>query len=190
MDDKPHSPTPVPGAMLRLGLGMAAVGLVVLGITLRFGGALKATFLPEDSTTGNLEQAGAYLKALLPVVEFTMNAAGTITVGLLLVVVVFLPTADGRLSALAERCLRASSVSAGCWSLAALTVAVLSVADLFGKSLVQALSGPELPSFLTEVSQGRALLLVAVIAAGLSVSVHRPRTPGGAGYLLVLALVG
>jgi putative copper resistance protein D len=119
-----------------------------------------------------------------------MNAAGTITVGLLLVVVVFLPAEDGRLSPLAERCVRAASVTAAGWSLAALTVVVLSVADLFGKSPVEALSGPELPGYLTEVSQGRGLLLVVVIAAVLSVAVHRPRTPGGAGYLLILALVG
>jgi cytochrome c oxidase assembly factor CtaG/putative copper export protein len=189
MLENQESRPPAPGGTLRLGLGMATAALVVLAITLRFGGALKATFLPEDATTPELEQAGAYLKGLLPAVELAVNAAGTITVGLLLVVVVFLPAEDGRLSKLAERCVRAASVSAVCWSLAALTVAVMSVADLYGMPLVEALSGPELASYLTEVSQGRGLLLVAVITAVLSVAVHRPRTPGGAGYLLILALV-
>src|SRR4051812_3471054 len=131
MVEKPHSRSPAGGGALKLGLGMATTALLVLALTLRFGGALKATFLPEDPTTGALEQTGAYLKALLPIVELVMNATGTITVGLLLVVVVFLPAEDGRLSALAERCMRAASMSAAGWSLAALTVAVLSVADLF-----------------------------------------------------------
>ncbi|GAA3194129.1 hypothetical protein GCM10010468_03780 [Actinocorallia longicatena] len=183
-----ETPPRPPGGTLRLGLGMAAAALVVLAFTLRFGDALRATFLPEDGT--DLVQAGSYLKGMVPAAELAMNAAGTVTVGLLLAVVVFLPDDYGWLSPLAGRCLRAASTSATAWTVAALAVAVLSVADLYGKPPAEVLTGSVLSAYLTEVSQGRALLLVVVTAAALSVLAHRPRTPGGAGPLLLLAMAG
>ncbi|MFG2007151.1 cytochrome c oxidase assembly protein [Spirillospora sp. NPDC048911] len=180
---KPAGPAPVIDLRL-LWLGAAAVALVVLALVIRFGGAFSAAAVPE------LTQAGAFTKGGLSIAKLAVNLAGSVTVGWLLMSAVFLPSRDGRLSAQGYRCLRAASVSAVAWALSALALIGFSISDLFGVPVTTGITGNMVRTFLIELSQGRALLAVTVVAAAISVAAHLPRTPDGTGYLLVLALAG
>ncbi|KAB2336980.1 bifunctional copper resistance protein CopD/cytochrome c oxidase assembly protein [Actinomadura rudentiformis] len=176
---------PAPLSDLRmLWLGMAAVALVILAVVIRFGGAFSAAAVPE------LTQAGAFTKGGLSLTKLAMNAAGTVTVGWLLMTAVFLPDQDGKLSALGQRCLRGAAVSAIAWAMSALALIVFSISDLFGVPVATGISGNMLRTFLIELPQGRALLAVTAVAAVISIAAHLPRTAGGSGYLLVLAVAG
>ncbi|MGI8329332.1 cytochrome c oxidase assembly protein [Actinomadura scrupuli] len=186
---RPGRDSALPSVSRQLWLAAAIAALVALAVVLRFGRTPQIAS-PEASTTPELEQAGSFAGSALPLARLAMNAAGTITVGWLLAVAVFLPSEEGALSTAGRRCLRGASVSAALWGVSALAVAVLSVSDLFGLPPATAVSGPELSSYLTEISQGRALLAVTAAATLLSVAAHVTRTPGGAGYLLILAVFG
>ncbi|RAY12281.1 copper resistance protein CopD [Actinomadura craniellae] len=158
--------------------------LVALAAALRWGA-------PPVAEVPTLSQAGPLTEGGLPVAEFLTNAAGTITVGWLLLAVVFLPAGEGgTLSAPARRCLRAASLGAAAWALAALGTAVLTISDLAGVPVTDVLKGSLLVGFLTDLTLGRALLAVAVIAVAVSAGARLPRTVDGAGYLLVAALAG
>jgi cytochrome c oxidase assembly factor CtaG/putative copper export protein len=175
--------TAPPLATLRLPITLAvAVGLTTLAITVWYGDAL----LPEIPT---LRQAGPLTSAGLPVLKFAMNAAAVITVGWLLMAAVFLPAADaGRLSEAGRQCLRSASVSAAAWALTGLAVATFAVSDLLGRSIPEVVIGDALVGYFVDLPEGWALLAIIIAAAILSVVAHLPKTPSGAGYLLVIAV--
>ncbi|WP_344956433.1 cytochrome c oxidase assembly protein [Actinomadura miaoliensis] len=173
------SPGPAAVGPAQAGLGAVAAALVVLAVVVRFGGSMS-----EQAAPG-LTQAGAFTKGALALSELAMNAAGTLTVGWLLLAAVLLPAASGHL----ERCLRAASLSALAWTLATLAVVAFSVGDLFGVPAGH-VTGNLLATFLLDLPQGRALAAVAVAAATVAVTAPLARTPQAAGYPLVLALAG
>ncbi|MBC6462019.1 bifunctional copper resistance protein CopD/cytochrome c oxidase assembly protein [Actinomadura sp. HBU206391] len=164
-------------------LGAAAVALLSLAVVLRFGGA----FRPGVPT---LRQAGHLTTVGLPISKLAMNTAGAITVGWLLMGVVFLPGEGPDLSAAGRRCMRAASLSAVAWAVSTLALASFSTSELVGMPVTTVISGADLLGYLSDLPQGRALLGVTVVAAMLSVAAGLPRTSGGAGYLLVLAMLG
>ncbi|MFI0356110.1 cytochrome c oxidase assembly protein [Actinomadura sp. 9N407] len=160
----------------------AGAGVLVLALVLRFGGALGGEAVP------GLTRAGAMTKSGLALAEFAATMCGAVTVGWLLLAAVFLP---GRApAALVRRHLRAAALWATAWALAMLMVIMFSAADLFGVPVTTGVTGNMLRTFLLELPQGRALLMVAAAAVLVAVASRPVSTPGGAGYVLVLALAG
>ncbi|TYC13886.1 bifunctional copper resistance protein CopD/cytochrome c oxidase assembly protein [Actinomadura syzygii] len=162
-----------------LAIGAAALALVVLAVVVRVGGAFSA------SATPGLSQSGALTKAGLSVAELGGNAAAVLTVGWLLVAAVFVREP----SPVVRRCLRGASATALLWALCTLALIVFTVLDLFGTGPAD-LTGGMMRTFLVELPQGRALLLVLAIAVALAVAASLPGAPRAAGYLLVGALAG
>jgi putative copper resistance protein D len=160
-----------------LGIGAAAVALVVLALVVRLGGAFSETAVP------GLSRAGALTKTGLSVAKLGGDVAAVLTVGWLLVAAVFVPGT----SPTGRRCLRAASLTALAWALCTLALIVFTVLDLFGTGL-GGVTGNMLRTLLVELPQGRALLLVLAAALALSVAASLPRAAGGAGYLLAGAL--
>nr|BFE36690.1 cytochrome c oxidase assembly protein [Actinomadura rugatobispora] len=160
----------------------AAAALLVLALVVRFGGAFSAEVVPGLTRTGALTKGG------LAVAELAAHACGAVTVGWLLLVAVFLPA--GAPVPVVRRFLRAASLWAGAWALCVLAVVMFSVSDLFGVPVTTGVTGNMLRTFLLELSQGRALLAVAVAAVAAAVAAQAASTPGGAGYALVVALGG
>lgn len=162
-----------------IAIGAAAVALVVLALVVRLGGAFSATAAP------GLSQTGAVTKAGLSVAKLGMNVAAVLTVGWLLVAAVFVRPP----SPSADRCLRAVTLTALAWALCTLALIVFTVLDLFGTG-PSGVTGDMMRTFLLELPQGRALLLVLAVAVALAVAASLPRAAGGAGYLLAGALAG
>ncbi|TDD39210.1 hypothetical protein E1287_03665 [Actinomadura sp. KC06] len=162
-----------------LAIGAAAIALVVLAMVVRLGGAFGPAAAP------GLSQAGALTKVGLSVAKLGMNVAAVLTVGWLLVAAVFVRPP----SPTAGRCLRAVSLTALAWALCTLALIVFSVLDLFGTGFT-GVTGDMMRTFLVELPQGRALLLVLAVAIALAVAASVPRAENSAGYLLAGALLG
>src|SRR5512139_2528233 len=180
----PASPTSPASPLLPLVLAAVGAGLGALAVALYVGGGLAETDDP------GLSEAGGLTTGARPLAELLMNTAGTVTVGLLLMAAVFLPSAQRRLPSPAHTALRAASWCAVVWATAALATAVLSFSVLIGEPAWITLTSPALPGYLTDVSQGRAFITVALLAAIVAVAAHLPRRPAGAGLLLAVALTG
>ncbi|MWA00623.1 copper resistance protein CopD [Actinomadura sp. LD22] len=155
-----------------------AAALLVLALVVRFGGSLGAAAAP------GLSQAGALTETGLTVAKLGVNAASTVTVGWLLAAAVFVPA-----TGTAGRCLRAASLSAAAWALCTLAFVAFSVSDLFGTGLT-GINGAMLRTFLLDLPQGRALVLVFGTSTALWWAAGRRGAPGAAGYLLLAALAG
>ncbi|GAA2453342.1 cytochrome c oxidase assembly protein [Actinomadura vinacea] len=175
--DAPAGARPV--APWPLAVGAA---LLVLALVVRYGGAFSAEAAP------GLTQAGALTKVGLAVAELSAQVFGAVTVGWLLLVAVFLPARAP--AAGVRRYLRSATVWAGAWALSVLAVVMFSVSDLYGVPVTTGVTGNMLFSFLLELSQGRALLVVLAAVVAVAVAAQAVSTPGGAGYVLVLALGG
>lgn len=155
-----------------------AASLLVLALVIRLGGSLGAAAAP------GLSEAGALTETGLTVAKLGVNAASTVTVGWLLAAAVYVPA-----TGTARRCLRAASLSALAWALCTLALAAFSVSDLFGIGLT-GISGDMLRTFLLDLPQGRALVLVFGTAAALWWACRLRAAPGAAGHLLLGALAG
>ncbi len=165
-----------------LAIGAGAIALVVLALVVRLGGAFSETAVP------GLSQAGALTKTGLVTARLGGNAAAVLTVGWLLVAAVFVPGTPA-----ARRCRRAASLAATAWAACTLALIVFTLLDLFGVG-VTGVTGDMMRTFLVELPQGRALLLVLAAAVAVSVAAGLPggehRAGNGAGYPLAAALAG
>lgn len=75
------------------------------------------------------------------------------------------------------------------WAACTLALIVFTVLDLFGIGVTR-VTGDMMRTFLLDLPQGRALLLVLGAAVAVAVAASLPRAAGGAGYLLAGALAG
>ncbi|MFB4320274.1 cytochrome c oxidase assembly protein [Actinomadura sp. 21ATH] len=157
----------------------AAAGVLVLALVLRFGGALGAEAVP------GLTRSGALTKTGLALAELAATACGAVAAGWLLLAAVFTPA-----GAPVRRFLRAAALWSAAWALAVLAVVMFSAADLFGVPVTTGVTGGMLRTFVLELPQGRALLLVAAAAVAAAVASQAASSPGTAWYPLLLALAG
>ncbi len=174
-----HPPT-ARRAILHAAVVLLAAAVLVVGLWL--GGGRPAPAAP------GLPQAGAFVAWALPLSGLVVDGAAVGAVGALLVAVVLLPAQEtARLSDAAVRCVRAAASWALLWAVAALAALVLTLADIFGQPLARVLSGAVPASYAWSLPQGRALLLVAVLA-GTIAAARRVRTHTGATVLLLTAV--
>ncbi|GAA2159354.1 cytochrome c oxidase assembly protein [Actinomadura napierensis] len=155
-----------------------ATALLVLALVVRLGGSLGATAAP------GLSEAGALTKTGLSVAKLGVNVASTVTAGWLLAAAVLVPG-----TGVARRCMAAASLSAMAWALCTLALTAFTVSDLFGAG-VAGITGAMLRTFLFDLPQGRALVLVFGAAVALCWAARLRAADGIAGYLLLGALAG
>ena len=159
---------------------VAGVSLVL--VLLAGGGA------PHPSPAG-LPDAGPVTGWGLPAVRLVADLAGVVTVGLFLSAGFLLPSRAARLSPLAGRGVQLATRSALVWAAAVAVETALTVSDIFGTPPGRILSPGVLRSFVTQIPQGRALvvqLVLALVVAGVARVVLTSR--GAAlGVLLALA---
>lgn len=179
----PQSPTPRTPAGRRwpVAVGGLAIALGTLAALLWYGGGTGAQPLP------GLPDPEPLTAWALPVARLGFQAGAVATVGLLLAATVLSPRRAGGLSATGYRRLRAARWTAlgGCLSATALLP--LTLADLLGQPVGQAVSPRSLFTFATSVDLGRALALAAALTVttfALTVVSLRPR---GAGIALATA---
>jgi putative copper resistance protein D len=158
----------------------AAAALGALVVALALGGGAAGTDLAGIEDPGGLTRWG------LPVARLVHDAAATVTIGFLLLPLL-LPARGGDLGRDALRALRIAAVSALVWAAAAATLHLLTLSDLIGLPLPQALVGGSLASFTLSVPQGQATAAVLGLALTIAATARFTLRQGGA---IALLLVG
>jgi putative copper resistance protein D len=182
----------VSGAWQLAGLGAL---FLALAAALLFSGAAAAR---EVSDPGALVRWG------LPVAKAIHNISAATVIGGLVFAVGILPKSLVRRSRGKEgdgaedaehpaftRALAIAAAAGAAWTLSAISVLVLTYADVAG----QALSGDAqftqaLVYFMTDIETGRAWLAVTIIAAVVTTALFGVRSLGGLALTLILALIG
>ncbi len=167
----------------------AAVGGAVL---IAAGGAVALTAaLPGRPLFPGLPQAGPLVALLLPAVKAAGQLAAAVTIGWLLAAAWLVPPQrSGVLDVAGYRSIRAASVTAAFWAVLSVGVALLSIADAVGRPLFEVLARPErLLVAVATLETVRAWLLTAAAAALVAALSRVVLRPGGAGWLLGLAML-
>ena len=123
----------------RWGAAAALVALGVLVAALVAGGGGTAAVVPGLSDPGVLTRWG------LPIAKTILNGASALAVGFI-ALAVMLPAKDGELGRDALVALRVATIAALVWAAAAATVHLLTLSDLLGLPLTEALTGESLVS--------------------------------------------
>jgi cytochrome c oxidase assembly factor CtaG/putative copper export protein len=158
----------------------AAAGLVG---SLVAGGAVAEKVIPGLGDTSTLVRWG------LPVSRLVMDLSAAVTVGALLMAAVLLPAKSNWMSSNALGYLKAASWSAASWAAAAGVTLVFTVADVLGTSIRQIIRGNELSSYVGQLPQGTALLLVVLLVVVVALLARTATTPASALGLLGISLV-
>ncbi|WP_084962353.1 cytochrome c oxidase assembly protein [Thermoactinospora rubra] len=166
----------------RLALAAAAAAIAGLAAAMVAGGAAFPRVI------AGLPTAGVFVRWALPLSKLAMDAAGVVTVGLLLAAVAFFPSDKGMLGQTAQTYVKAASWTALVWSGAAAATMVFTLSDQLAQPPLEVLAGNELTSFASQTEQGVALTLVVLFAVALALFSRGAITAGAAGGLLVLAL--
>lgn len=188
--DQPVTTTgrPAPAAAGNGGRSRAAAGLLVavgvLALTLWYGGATRRELLP------GLADAGPITPWALPAARLGMQVGAVVTVGLLLAAVFFSArSTGGGLSATGYRRVRAAAWSALGWCLASVAALCLTLADVLGLPIAEAVSLTSVVNFATTVQLGQALALVGWLAGAIFLICRAALTPRTAGIGLLLAVL-
>ncbi|MFC8848033.1 MULTISPECIES: cytochrome c oxidase assembly protein [unclassified Micromonospora] len=156
--------------------------MAVLLLTLRAGGALAAA-IP------GLPDPGPITTWALPPVRLLVGGLATLTVGFAATAAFLLPGDGTSVSAHGWLLLRRAGAAAAGWAVAALALLVLTVSDLLGVPLGR-LGVASVVSFGVDITQGRALLAQAGLAAVVAVAARVGVSRGTAALASALALVG
>jgi cytochrome c oxidase assembly factor CtaG/putative copper export protein len=175
-----------------LALALAGAALLTLLVALILGGGK-----PQEVAAG-LPDPGAFTGWGLPVARLIMDVSAVGALGALLVGVVLVPgktssraerdEGEAPLSATGLRCVRAAAVWATLWAASAAALIVLTTSDTFGMTVSQALGSEELRQFVSEVPEGRAYLIVVLLALLMAGTAYFTLTVNGAVLLLLVAL--
>jgi putative copper resistance protein D len=161
------------------------IGIAVLAWMLRVGHGLDAT------TITGLPDPGRFTDWALPIVTFAVEALATVTIGLAVTAAFLLPGREASVSPQGYRLLRAAGGSALAWVVAALALIGLTASDLLGVPPSRLGAAPVL-SFITDISQGRALAVqagMALFVAAAALTALRRSTAAAAAIVAVIAAV-
>ncbi|GIH28808.1 copper resistance protein D [Acrocarpospora phusangensis] len=156
----------------------ALAALAVLLLALWFGGGTPTPSIEGLPSPGPLTRWG------LPIVRLVHDVCAVATVGILVASLIAAQDAKARV-ALAQAAGRWAVV----WTFSASLTALLTLSDFLGLPLGEAVESGVLPTFLFNIPQGQAFLIVTVLALVVSVGVLLPLGPWGRAALLVIAIV-
>ena len=206
---KPQSTTtqPAPGKGAQ-GQGYGAVGVSsawqLAGLGALFLALAAALLFSGAAAAREVSDPGALVRWGLPVAKAIHNISAATVIGGLIFAVGILPKSLVRRSRGKEgdgaedaehpaftRALAIAAATGAAWTLSAISVLVLTYADVAG----QALSGDAqftqaLVYFMTDIETGRAWLAVTIIAAVVTTALFGVRSLGGLALTLILALIG
>lgn len=160
----------------------ALVCALFLGATLVLGGSVFARVIP------GLPDAGEAVRWGMPIAKNAMNVGAVLTIGLLVMATLLLPSFNGRLSDQAIGYVRAATWASLVWTLAAVATLYFQASEFLAKPMGQ-VSIDEVTAFAGSVSGGIALMFVILITTGIALF-GRTTTGATSGlWLLVAALV-
>jgi putative copper resistance protein D len=172
----------VPG-LGRWGIAVALTTFGVLVLALVAGGGMEGP-VPGILTPGAGTMWG------LPVARAVLTISSAVTVGFILIAAIMpARSGDGELSRDALVAMRLASIASLFWVLSAIAVHLLTLSDLSGEPLPEALRGQALFTYTSSIVQGQAYAAVIVLAFAIAPSARLTLTRGGALAVLSLALV-
>jgi cytochrome c oxidase assembly factor CtaG/putative copper export protein len=154
----------------------AALAVVACLAVLKYGGAIQAA---KDNVFG-LEIGST--PWLLPLAKLAMQLGAVVTVGCLVAAAFLVPGAKRGL-------LRGAAVAAACWAAAAVATMALTISDLLGAPVSEAVDADSMVMIATTVESGRGLATVFVLASVLATVCWFVRTPTGAALTAGIAVV-
>ncbi|RKR88133.1 putative copper resistance protein D [Micromonospora pisi] len=171
------------GTLPRAAAGLlAAVGVLVL--MLWYGGATRRESLP------GLADSGPITGWALPGARLGMQVGAVVTIGLLIAALLFSArAAGGGLSGTGYRRVRAAAWSALGWCLASIVALCLTLSDILGMPIGEAVSFTSVVNFATTVQLGQALALSGWLAGAVFLVCRAALTPRAAGIALLLAVL-
>lgn len=172
---------------LRWIIGGAAAGLAfaVLVALLWYGGGGRREPVP------GLPDPASVTGWALPAARLGAQLFAVTTIGLLFAAVVLSPRGErGRLSAIGYRRIRAAVPAAALWCVSSVAALCLTLADLLGVPVGDAVSVNAVVNFATTVPLGRALALSAWLAAVVFLVCCAALSVRAAGLALGLAVIG
>ncbi len=172
------SPPPGPSP---IGTPALASGLIVLSIVVvAASAALSGAAAPLE-----LGDPGRLVRWSLPVVRVLADLASALTVGGLLVLAAIIAP-DGPAFDTGRRVVLVAAIS---WASATSVLLLLSAADVAGLALTSPAFGATLAEFAQSVEVGRLLLIATGMTAATATAVASMRTPVGAAWSGVLAVL-
>lgn len=162
-----------------VGSALVAVGILIAALAVGGGGA--AGVIPGLTDPGELTRWG------LPVAKIVLNAASAVTIGYILLAVALRPRRQelGRDALVA---MRAAAITALVWAAAAVAVHLLTLSDLLGLPLGEAMAGQSLLTYTASTVQGQAYAAVFVLALAIVPAARLTLGHGGAIAVLCLAI--
>jgi cytochrome c oxidase assembly factor CtaG/putative copper export protein len=156
---------------------IVVAAFAVLVLAMWFGGGWPRAEIPGLPSPGMLTTLG------LPVVRVVHDVCAVATVGILLAAVALAGDAGSR-----REITRAAGPWALAWAASAALTQILTLSDLLGLPVGEALGSGFLPTFSIEVPQGQAFLLVTLLAVVIAVATTLPVRTWGRVLLLALAI--
>jgi cytochrome c oxidase assembly factor CtaG/uncharacterized membrane protein len=183
----PTPSAPTGTAPVRIGpwiTGLVALGVVVVSVSMLLaGGAYEAP-------TVGLPDPGPIVGWGLPISRILTDIAAAFTAAWLIGAAFMNPPGrDGVVSRLGRADVKRAAISAGVWAVLSLTQMVLTLANVLGISLTEALRPEIISTYAWDVPTTRALAITALIAAVVVVVAVFASTTAGAAILLVLTVV-
>lgn len=169
-------------------LGLLAAGAVALGLIAMAIGLVVAGGAYEPSTPG-LPDPGPLVGWGLPILRVLTLLTGALTVGWLIGAAFLDPHGKGGVvSTTGRRDLTRATITAGVWAVLALLQMFFLLAAILGVGLDRAMSPDIAATYAWEVPQTRALAVMAVLAAVISVGALFTSTLGVSAVWTVLAI--
>ncbi|MBR8740673.1 cytochrome c oxidase assembly protein [Nocardiopsis sp. MG754419] len=173
---------PGTGVVPLFALIAALVCALALGAALVLGGSVFAQVIP------GLPDAGEAVRWGMPIAKTVMDTGAVLTIGLLLMAVLLLPSYKGHLSDQAVGYVRAATWASLAWTLAAVATLYFQASEFLAKPMGQ-VSVDEVTAYAGSVSGGIALMFVILITTGIALF-GRTATGATSGlWLLIAALV-
>lgn len=167
-----------------LGAGAAVLGLIAMAIALVVAGGSYEPSIP------GLPDPGPVVGWGLPILRLLTLLAGALTVGWLIGAAFLDPHGKtGVVSATGRRDLTRATVTAGIWAVLALLQMFFLLAEILGVGLDRAMSPEIAATYAWEVPQTRALAVMALLAAIISMGALFTSTLGMSAVWTVLAVV-
>ena len=155
---------------------------LALGATLLLGGSVFAQVIP------GLPDAGEAVRWGMPIAKTVMDVGAVMTIGLLLMAVLLLPSFKGHLSDQAIEYVRAATWASLAWALAAVATLYFQASEFLAKPMGQ-VSIDEVTAYAGSVSGGIALMFVVLIATGIALFGRTTTGTTGGLWLLIASLV-
>lgn len=164
--------------------------LILVAVAASVAAGVTAVVQQRELIPG-LSNQGPFTEFALPLVSAGVDLFAALTIGWLLAAAWLVPcTGDRFLTVAGYRAVRAASLSAMVWALTSAASVPLIVSDTLGRSMDQVLSAELLMRGIGQLDDAQAAVVSTVLAGFVATCARVVLRPGGAGLLLVLALIG